>query len=80
MYDRLKNTDWRTRLRDCNGICQTDNDGNLGLIVYGNDGLSSVVAVASSPDLGQGSGALAWLAGTFVGPNVPALIAQPWDN
>jgi len=57
-----------------------DNDGNLGLIVYGNDGLSSVVAVASSPDLGQGSGALAWLAGTFVGPNVPALIAQPWDN
>jgi len=57
-----------------------DNNGNLGLIVYGNDGFSSVVAVASSPDLGQGPGALAWLAGTFVGPEVPALIAQPWDN
>ena len=57
-----------------------DNNGNLGLIVYGNDGFSSVVAVASSPDLGQGSGALAWLAGTFAGPAAPALIAQPWDN
>ena len=57
-----------------------DNNGNLGLIVYGNDGFSSVVAVASSPDLGQGPGALAWLTGTFVGPEVPALIAQPWDN
>jgi len=56
-----------------------DNNGNLGLIVYGNDGLS-VVAVSSSPDLGQGSGALAWLAGTFVGPAGPAVIAQPWDN
>src|SRR6516225_2618248 len=57
-----------------------DNNGDLGLIVYGNDGFSSVVAVASSPDLGQGPGALAWLAGTFVGPGVRALIAQPWDN
>ena len=57
-----------------------DNNGNLGLIIYGNDGFSSVVAVASSPDLGQGPGALAWLAGTFVGPGVRALIAQPWDN
>ena len=56
-----------------------DNNGNLGLIIYGEDGLS-VVAVASSPDLGQGPGALAWLAGTFVGPAAPALIAQPWDN
>jgi len=56
-----------------------DNNGNLGLIIYGNDGLS-VVAVSSSPDLGQGPGALAWLAGTFVGPAAPALIAQPWNN
>jgi hypothetical protein len=56
-----------------------DNNGNLGLIIYGNDGFS-VVAVSSSPDLGQGPGALAWLAGTFVGPAGPALIAQPWDN
>src|SRR5215469_5442152 len=57
-----------------------DNNGNLGLIIYGNDGFSSVVALAGSPDLGQGPGALAWLAGTFVGPGVRALIAQPWDN
>ena len=57
-----------------------DNNGNLGLIIYGNDGFSSVVALAGSPDLGQGPGALAWLAGTFVGPAGPALIAQPWDN
>src|SRR5215467_652548 len=57
-----------------------NNNGNLGLIIYGNDGFSSVVALAGSPDLGQGPGALAWLAGTFVGPGVRALIAQPWDN
>jgi hypothetical protein len=56
-----------------------DNNGNLGLIIYGTDGFS-VVALASSPDLGQGPGALAWLAGTLAGPGSPALIAQPWDN
>ena len=56
-----------------------DNNGNLRLIIYGEDGLV-VGPLASSPDLGQGSGALAWLAGTFAGPAAPALIAQPWDN
>jgi hypothetical protein len=56
-----------------------DNNGDLGLIIYGNDGFS-VVPLASSPDLGQGPGALAWLVCNFAGPGNPASIAQPWDN
>ena len=43
-----------------------DNNGNPRLIIYGEDGLV-VGPLASSPDLGQGSGALAWLAGTVRG-------------
>ena len=57
----------------------TEDSKRLGLNLYAYlDG--TLQTVFSSPDMGQGPGALAWLAGTFVGPGVRALIAQPWDN
>ncbi len=56
-----------------------DNNGVLGLIVYGvgNGVLSTPVA---NPDMGQGSGALTFLAGYFTGAGTTTQIAQPWDN
>jgi hypothetical protein len=55
-----------------------DNGGSLGLIFYGfSDG--QLQTVASYPDLGQGSGAVAWLAGNFLGGSLDE-IAQLWDN
>src|SRR6185437_6706556 len=44
-----------------------DNNGRLGLIVYGADSGGSLATVFGSADMGQGSGALAWLAGDFTG-------------
>ena len=38
-----------------------------------------VQTVISSSDLGQGSGALAWLAGDFLGRGL-TVIAQPWAS
>jgi hypothetical protein len=55
-----------------------DNGGTLGLIVYGNAG-GTIQAVFASADMGQGSSALAWLAGDFTGSGSTE-IAQPWDN
>jgi hypothetical protein len=55
-----------------------DNGGNLGLIVYGMAG-GTVQTVFESSDLGQGSGALAWLTGDFSASGVDE-IAQLWDN
>jgi hypothetical protein len=52
--------------------------GTLGLNFYGLYGVH-VQTVASIADVGQGSGAVAWLAGNFVGPGGDA-IAQLWDN
>src|SRR6516225_3336055 len=57
-----------------------DNNGALGLNIYGNvDG--TLQQVFSSSDMGQGSGALAWLTGNFTGTgNDFTEIAQPWNN
>jgi hypothetical protein len=56
-----------------------DNNGRLGLIVYGADSGGSLATVFGSGDMGQGSGALAWLAGDFTGSGKTE-IAQPWDS
>ena len=56
-----------------------DNNGRLALVIYGSDGVGRIVTVFQSDDVGQGSGALAWLAGDFTGSNKTE-IAQPWDN
>jgi hypothetical protein len=55
-----------------------DNGGNLGLNVYQMAGGSLRTVIASS-DLGQGSGAVAWLTGDFTGSGHTE-IAQLWDN
>jgi len=55
-----------------------DNGGNLGLNVY-RMGSDTVQTVISSSDLGQGSGAVAWLTGDFTGSGHTE-IAQLWDN
>ena len=56
-----------------------DNNGILGLNVYSvaNGILATPVA---QPDMGQGSGALAFLTGYFTGAGTTTQIAQPWDN
>ena len=56
-----------------------DNDGTLGLIVYG-IGDGTLETVFENPDMNQGSGALAFLAGYFTGSGTTTQIAQPWDN
>jgi len=56
-----------------------DNNGTLGLIVYGVAGGTLSTPVAN-PDMGQGSGALAFLPGYFTGSGTTTQIAQPWDN
>jgi len=55
-----------------------DNDGALALNVYQMVGETPQTVISSS-DLGQGSGALAWLTGDFNGSGLTA-IAQLWDN
>ena len=57
-----------------------DNGGTLGMIVYGSDGNGNLVTVFANPDMGQGSGALAFLPGYFTGSSTTTQIAQPWDN
>ena len=56
-----------------------DNNGTLGLIVYG-IGDGTLETVFENPDMNQGSGALAFLAGYFTGSGTTTQIAQPWDN
>jgi hypothetical protein len=53
-----------------------EDDGTLGLIVYGEAG-GTLQPVFESSDLGQGSSAVAWLTGDFTGPG-QTQIAQPW--
>ena len=55
-----------------------DNNGRLGLIVYGADA-GNLATIFGSGDMGQGPGALAWLTGDFTGSGKTE-IAQPWDN
>ena len=56
-----------------------DNNGILGLIVYG-IGDDTLEAVYTNPNMGQGSGALAFLPGYFTGAGTTTEIAQTWDN
>jgi hypothetical protein len=57
-----------------------DNDGTLGAVVYGG-GNGTVETLFGSSDLGQGSGAVAWLTGNFTpAPSSQLEIAQLWDN
>ena len=55
-----------------------DNGGNLGLNIYGMAG-GTVQTVFASSDLGQGSGAVAWLTGDFSDVGTTE-IAQLWDD
>src|SRR6516225_9862071 len=55
-----------------------NNDGALGLIIYGSPG-GNPQAVFAQPDMGQGSSALAFLAGNFTG-SATTEIAQLWNN
>jgi len=55
-----------------------DNDGTLGAVIYGGVN-GSVETLFGSSDLGQGSGAVAWLTGNFIGSGTTE-IAQLWDN
>ena len=57
-----------------------DDNGALGLNIYGDVG-GTLQPVFTSGDMGQGSGALAWLTGNFTGTgNDFTEIAQLWDN
>jgi hypothetical protein len=56
-----------------------NNNGTLGLIVYG-IGNGTLEAVYTNPNMGQGSGALAFLPGYFTGAGTSTQIAQLWDN
>ena len=57
-----------------------DNNGTLGLNIYGNVG-GTLQPVFTSSDMGQGSGALAWLTGNFTGTgNDFTEIVQLWDD
>src|SRR5208282_6787581 len=56
-----------------------DNNGILGLIVYG-IGNGTLEAVFANPNMGQGSSALAFLPGFFIGAGTTTQIAQLWDN
>lgn len=67
------NGDGRTDL-----IQPFDNGGRLGLVVYQSNGTGLVVS-SVIPNIGQGSGALAWLTGDVNGDGRTDLI-QPFDN
>lgn len=67
------NGDGRTDL-----IQPFDNGGRLGLIVYQSNGAGLVVS-SEVANIGQGSGALAWLTGDVNGDGRTDLI-QPFDN
>ena len=54
--------------------------GTLGLNIYADFEFISVLQTFfSSADVGQGSGAVAWLTGNFTGSGLTA-IAQPWAS
>ena len=56
-----------------------EDSGTLGLIVYG-IGNGTLETVFTNSNVGQGSSALAFLAGNFTGADTTTQIAQPWDN
>ncbi len=57
-----------------------DNNGILGMIVYGwDDASQSYTKKFGSANMGQGSGAFKWLTGDVNGDGKTEII-QPWDN
>jgi len=55
-----------------------DNNGTLGAVIYG--GVNGTVeTLFGSSDLGQGSGAVAWLTGNFISSGTTEIV-QLWDN
>src|SRR5260370_325601 len=56
-----------------------DNAGTLGMIVYGADGQGGYRAIFGSSDMGEGSGAVAWLTGDVNGDG-KAEIVPLWDT
>ena len=56
-----------------------DNKGTLGAVIYGCVNGTAETLFGSS-DLGQGSGAVAWLTGNFTGTGTTTEIVQLWDN
>ncbi len=55
-----------------------DNKGTLGAVIYGCVNGTAETLFGSS-DLGQGSGAVAWLTGTFTSSDIDEIV-QLWDN
>ena len=55
-----------------------DNNGTLGAVIYGVVNGTEETLFGSS-DLGQGSGAVAWLTGNFTGSGTTEIV-QLWDN
>ena len=61
-------------------IVQGWRDGSsLGMIMYGSDGGGGLKTIWSNPDMGQGSGAVTWLAGDFNGDGKPEIV-QGWAH
>jgi hypothetical protein len=56
-----------------------NNGGQLGMIVYGADGAGGYQTIFGSSDMGQGSGAIAWLIGN-VDNDGAAEVIQLWNN
>jgi hypothetical protein len=56
-----------------------DNHSSLGIIMYGSDGSGGVRELWSTSDMGQGSGAVAWLMGDVNGDGKDEII-QLWGN
>ena len=59
-------------------IAEDSKSLGLNMYAYLDDG--TLQTVFSSPDMGQGPGAVAWLTGNFSGPAGAMQIAQLWDN
>src|SRR6516164_5773529 len=58
-----------------------DNQGQLGITLYGTDGKGGLTQLFRNGNMGASSAALAWLTGDFTGAGaVPTKIVQLWDN
>lgn len=56
-----------------------NNNGKIGMIMYGADMYGNVRTLWNTPDIGQGYGAVAWLTGDITG-NQKDEIVQLWNN
>jgi hypothetical protein len=76
----LNNPFWAVCARQIRQVLQPYLPPNrLGLLVYGSDGSGGYRTLFGTQDMGQGSGALAWLTGDVNGDG-RAEIIQPWNN